>query len=174
MAPSATPDRMNLTAAATREIIFDVEGYTATILMSDGRGYFESDEFTVGGYDWAVRYYPDRGGVYVAVTLVLLSDLRVDLDVAGQEGVGVRFACALQDRHGERPPERRRSASHVFLRSEEWGLLRYTTHDVLDDPDFIVGDCFTLVCAVSVLRKPVRRAIDPVPSCSSEPGSPRY
>ncbi|CAO2192457.1 unnamed protein product [Urochloa humidicola] len=155
MAPSATPDRMSLTAVATREIIFDVEGYTATKLMSDGRGYFESDKFTVGGYDWAVRYYPDRGGVYVAVTLVLLSELKVRVNAAVQEGVGVRFACSLQDRHGERPPERCRSASHVFSGSGEWGFWKYTTHDVLDDPDFLVGDCFTLVCTVSLLRKPL-------------------
>ncbi|CAL4956747.1 unnamed protein product [Urochloa decumbens] len=159
MAPSATtPDRMSLTAAVTREIIFDVEGYSATILMSDGRGYFESDKFTVGGYDWAVRYYPSKGGVYVAVTLVLLSDLKVEVDAAGGQqegGVGVRFACALQDRHGERPPERCRSASRVFSEcGHEWGFWKYTTHDVLDDPDFVVGDCFTLVCTVSVLRKP--------------------
>ncbi|CAO2184635.1 unnamed protein product [Urochloa humidicola] len=152
MAPSATPDRMSLTTAATKEIIFDVEGYTATKLMSAGRGYFQSDKFTVGGYDWAVRYYPDRGGVYVAVTLVLLSDLKD----AGQK-VGVRFACALQDKHGELSPERWRTASHVFSGSEEWGFWHYTTHDVLEDPDIIVGDCFTLACSISVLRKPVMR-----------------
>ncbi|CAO2203466.1 unnamed protein product [Urochloa humidicola] len=156
MAPSlSTPDRMSLTAAATREIIFDVEGYTATKLMSDGRGYFESDKFAVGGHDWAVRYYPERGGVYVSVTLVLLSEL-----AAGQEGVGVgvRFACALQDRHGERPPERCSSGSRVFSgHGHEWGFWKYITHDVLDDPDFVVGDCFTLICTVSVLRKPVLR-----------------
>ncbi|KAF8661662.1 hypothetical protein HU200_056608 [Digitaria exilis] len=28
-----------------------------------------SDKFTVGGYDWAVRYCPNRVGVYVSVTL---------------------------------------------------------------------------------------------------------
>ncbi|RCV25389.1 hypothetical protein SETIT_5G162600v2 [Setaria italica] len=152
MAPSATPVRMSLTAAATREIIFDVEGYTATKTMSDGRGYFQSDKFTVGGYDWAVRYYPESGGVYVSVTLVLLSELSKD---AGHE-VRVRFVSVLQDRHGERPPERWRSASHVFSGyGQEWGFWRYVTHDVLEDPDFIVGDCFTLVCTVSVLQKPV-------------------
>ncbi|CAL4963717.1 unnamed protein product [Urochloa decumbens] len=150
MAASPTPDRMSLTAAATREIIFDVEGYSATKLMSAGRGHFESDKFTVGGYDWAVRYYPDRGGVYVAVTLVLLSELKD----AGLK-VGVRFACALQDRHGEVSPDRCMMASHVFSRSGEWGFWNYTTHDVVEDPDFIVGDCLTLVCAISVLRKPV-------------------
>ncbi|CAL4950140.1 unnamed protein product [Urochloa decumbens] len=151
------PDRMSLTTAATRDIIFDVEGYSATILMSDGRGYFESDKFTVGGYDWAVRYYPQKGGVYVAVTLVLLNDLNVNAAAGGEQegGVGVRFACALQDRHGERPPERCRSASRVFSEcGHEWGFWKYATHDVLDDPDFVVGYCFTLVCTVSVLRKP--------------------
>ncbi|PUZ56704.1 hypothetical protein GQ55_5G351400 [Panicum hallii var. hallii] len=65
--------------------------------MAGGRGYFPSDKFALGRYEWAVRYYPERGGVYVSVTLVLLSALKDD---AGQE-VGVRFACALQDRHGE-------------------------------------------------------------------------
>ncbi|OEL34990.1 hypothetical protein BAE44_0003991, partial [Dichanthelium oligosanthes] len=40
MAPSATPDRMSLTTVATRDIILDVEGYTATKLIADGHGYF--------------------------------------------------------------------------------------------------------------------------------------
>ncbi|RLM91509.1 hypothetical protein C2845_PM08G12960 [Panicum miliaceum] len=152
MASSATPDRMSLTAVATREIVFDVEGYAATKLMAGGRGYFQSDKFAVGGYEWAVRYYPESGGVYVSVTLVLLSALKDD---AGQE-VGVRFACTLQDRHGELSSERWRSASYVFsFRGQEKGFWSYATHDVLEDPDFIVGDRFALACTVSVLRKPV-------------------
>ncbi|KAF8661665.1 hypothetical protein HU200_056611 [Digitaria exilis] len=147
MAPSATPDRMSLTTAATREILFDVEGYTTTKLMSDGSGrYFQSDEFTVGGYDWAVRYYPDRVGLYVSVTLVLLSELKN----AGQE-VGVSFACALRNWLGERWRFR---ASYVFSRhGQEMGFWRFARHDALEAPGFIVDDCFTLVCAVSVLRK---------------------
>lgn len=142
---------MSLTTAATREIIFDVEGYSVTKLMSDGRGgYFQSDKFTVGGYVWAVRYCPDRVGLYVSVTLVLLSELKD----AGQE-VGVSFACALQNWLGERSRTR---ASYVFSgHGQEMGFWRYARHDVLENPDIIVDDCFTLVCTVSVLRKLIMR-----------------
>ena len=152
---------MSLTAAATREIVFDVEGYATTKRMAaGGRGYFQSDKFAVGGYEWAVRYCPERGGVYVSVTLVLLSELvKDDGDAGPQEEVGVRFACALQDRHGELSSERWRSESYVFsFCGQEKGFWKYATHDVLEDPDFIVGDCFTLACTVSVLRKPILRA----------------
>ncbi|KAG2588662.1 BTB/POZ and MATH domain-containing protein 5-like [Panicum virgatum] len=150
---------MSLTAAATREIVFDVEGYATTKRMAaGGRRYFQSDKFAVGGYEWAIRYCPDRGGVYVSVTLVLLSELIKDGDDAGQE-VGVRFACALQDRHGELSSESWRSESYVFsVCGQERGFWKYATLDVLEDPDFIVGDCFTLACTVSVLRKPILRA----------------
>ncbi|KAL6615340.1 hypothetical protein ACP70R_037610 [Stipagrostis hirtigluma subsp. patula] len=104
MAPSATPDRMNLTMRETRDIIFDVEGYEAAKQLACDGGCFQSDKFTVGGHDWAVRYYPNVHSSYVSVTLVLLSKPKDACQL-----VGARFACTLRDKHGHRSPERRRA-----------------------------------------------------------------
>ncbi|KAJ1298800.1 hypothetical protein BS78_01G481200 [Paspalum vaginatum] len=144
------------------DIILDVEGYTATKRMCKGGEYFQLHKFSVGGYEWAVRYYPDQGGagVYVAVTLVLLGKLNnKDAGQQQDDDVEVRFACTLLDRHGQWSTERSRSASYVFSGyGQEEGFWTFATHHVLDDPDsFVEGDCFTLLCVVFVLRKPIMR-----------------
>ncbi|KAF7106363.1 hypothetical protein CFC21_107102 [Triticum aestivum] len=147
---AATPDRMSLTTAATKDIFFDVEGYTAAILMSTGDNcYYPSERFTVGGYDWAVRFYPNQLGSHISILLVLLSEPK-DGTV-----VGVRFGCAVLDRSGSPSAELWQSSSTVLsFYGEEWGFWRFAPRDVLEDPDYLEGDCLTLSCTVSVLRKP--------------------
>ncbi|KAK3160821.1 hypothetical protein QOZ80_1BG0065260 [Eleusine coracana subsp. coracana] len=106
---------MSLTTFETREIRFPVEGYAVTKELAAHGEHYESDKFLVGGYDWAVRYYPSNGASH----------------------------------------ERQGNPSDVFSEhGEEKGFWTFVTHDALVESDYIVDDCFTLVCTVSVLKKP--------------------
>ncbi|KAK3160820.1 hypothetical protein QOZ80_1BG0065250 [Eleusine coracana subsp. coracana] len=151
MAESSTTGQMtSLTMFETREIRFTVDGYAATKEMADHGDHYESDKFLVGRYDWAVRYYPNNDGSHVSVTLVLLTTPK-DGDLL----VGTRFTCAIQERQGNPSAETHACTSYVFSEyGNEKGFWRFLTHDALEGSDYIVDDCFTLVCTVSVLKKP--------------------
>ncbi|TVU20937.1 hypothetical protein EJB05_30543, partial [Eragrostis curvula] len=141
MAESST--RMSLTTFETREIRFPVEGYAATKEMAAHGEHYESDKFVVG-------YYPNNGGSLVAVTLAHLTTPK-----DGGLQVGARFTCALMDGHGHAAPETRHFSSDVFSEyGEEKGFWTFVTHDALEGSDYLVDDCFTLVCSVSALKKP--------------------
>ncbi|CAO2173737.1 unnamed protein product [Urochloa humidicola] len=96
-----TPDIpcMNLTVAATGVYRFKVQGYSATKDMATKADqYYESDAFSAGGYDWAVRYYPrDCTRSRVVVCLVLL---RRDGPLFG-EFLPVTFGCTPLGKSGE-------------------------------------------------------------------------
>lgn len=97
---------------------FTIRGYSLAKGMSPGK-YISSDTFTVGGYDWAVYFYPDGKNVednsaYVSVFIALAS-----------EGTDVRalFELTLMDQSGK---ERHKVHSH-FDRALEGGpyTLKY-------------------------------------------------
>ncbi|KAL6977391.1 BTB/POZ and MATH domain-containing protein 4 [Sarracenia purpurea var. burkii] len=57
---------------------FTVKGYSLAKGMGQGK-YLSSDVFKVGGYDWAIYFYPDGknvedGSVYVSVFIALVSE----------------------------------------------------------------------------------------------------
>ena len=57
---------------------FTVQGYSLAKGMGIGK-YMTSDTFTVGGYDWAIYFYPDGknqedNSMYVSVFIALASD----------------------------------------------------------------------------------------------------
>lgn len=97
---------------------FTIRGYSLAKGMSPGK-YISSDTFTVGGYDWAVYFYPDGknvedNSIYVSVFIALAS-----------EGTDVRalFELTLMDQSGK---EKHKVHSH-FDRALESGpyTLKY-------------------------------------------------
>ncbi|KAF3775997.1 BTB/POZ and MATH domain-containing protein 4 [Nymphaea thermarum] len=97
---------------------FTITGYSLAKGMGIGK-YLTSDTFTVGGYDWAVYFYPDGkntedGAQYVSVFIALAS-----------EGTDVRalFELTLFDQSGK---EKHKVHSH-FDRALESGpyTLKY-------------------------------------------------
>lgn len=66
---------------------------------------------------------------------------------------GALFECAMVDSFGKPSTVVWEKDSYVFSRyGEENGFV--FEDDALNDPDFLVGDCFTFSCTVSVLKKP--------------------
>ncbi|KAL6843189.1 hypothetical protein ACP4OV_026902 [Aristida adscensionis] len=57
--------------------VFEIVGYSLKKGIGVGK-FFQSSTFTVGGYDWAIRFYPDgrrkASQVYISVCLQLVSE----------------------------------------------------------------------------------------------------
>ncbi|KAI4970641.1 hypothetical protein ZWY2020_001555 [Hordeum vulgare] len=135
---------MSLTVAARRVFDFEVEDYSLARKMARAGESFQSETFSAGGYDWTVRFFPSSS----SLKLVLLSKLQTS------ERVGVGFAVTLLDKSGEASAAVRKTSSEFFYKGQEEGFF-----DFIGDKDlgkYIRGDCFTVRCTVSVLRRPKR------------------
>lgn len=92
---------------------FTVKGYSLAKGMGVGK-YVQSEIFTVGGYDWAIYFYPDGknsedNSVYVSVFIALVSegtDVRAlfELSLVDQSGKGKHKVHSHFDRALESGP----------------------------------------------------------------------
>ncbi|XAR71991.1 hypothetical protein NMG60_11018470 [Bertholletia excelsa] len=92
---------------------FTITGYSLAKGMGPGK-YISSDTFTVGGYDWAIYFYPDGKNIedssmYVSVFIALASegtDVRAlfELTLLDQSGKGKHKVHSHFDRALESGP----------------------------------------------------------------------
>lgn len=92
---------------------FTIRGYSLAKGMGAGK-YISSDTFTVGGYDWAIYFYPDGknledNAVYVSVFIALASDgtdvrALFELTLLDQSGKGKHKVHSHFDRALESGP----------------------------------------------------------------------
>lgn len=132
-----------------------IEGYSLAKGMGVGK-YLASDSFMVGGYQWAVYFYPDGknpedNSLYVSAFIALAS-----------EGTDVRalFELTLVDQSGK---EKHKVHSHfdraleggpytLKYRGSMWGYKRFYRRTSLEASDYLKGDCLVLNCTVGVVR----------------------
>ncbi|GAB4843479.1 BTB/POZ and MATH domain-containing protein 2 [Ancistrocladus abbreviatus] len=134
---------------------FEISGYSLIKGMGIGK-YINSDPFEVGGYQWAIYFYPDGksmedNGSHVSLFIALAS-----------EGTDVRalFGLTLLDQSGK---EKHKVHSH-FIRGLEsgpytlkyrgsmWGYKRFIKRTNLDNSDFLKDDCLLIKCTVGVVK----------------------
>ncbi|RDX87670.1 BTB/POZ and MATH domain-containing protein 2, partial [Mucuna pruriens] len=133
---------------------FKITGYSLSKGIGIGK-YIASDVFSVGGYDWAIYFYPDGKSVednatYVSLFIALASD-----------GTDVRalFELTLLDQSGK---ERHKVHSH-FERTLEsgpytlkyrgsMGYKRFFKRTALETSDYLKDDCLSVNCSVGVVR----------------------
>ncbi|XP_022138584.1 BTB/POZ and MATH domain-containing protein 2-like [Momordica charantia] len=134
---------------------FKINGYSLNKGMGIGK-YIASDTFMVGGYAFAIYFYPDGKSVednasYVSVFIALAS-----------EGTDVRalFELTLLDQSGK---ENHKVHSHFERRLESgpytlkyrgsmWGYKRYFKRTLLETSDFLKDDCLEIHCVVGVVK----------------------
>ncbi|KAJ9537264.1 hypothetical protein OSB04_029997, partial [Centaurea solstitialis] len=125
---------------------FVIQGYSLAKGMGIGK-HIASDNFTVGGYQWAIYFYPDGknpedNSTYVSVFIALAS-----------EGTDVRalFELTLVDQSGK---GKHKVHSH-FDRSLESGpyTLKYrgSMRALLESSDYLKDDCLKINCTVGVV-----------------------
>ncbi|KAG0479766.1 hypothetical protein HPP92_010459 [Vanilla planifolia] len=134
---------------------FKISGYSLSKGMGIGK-YVASDMFTVGGYSWAIYFYPDGksledGAAYVSLFIALAS-----------EGTDVRalFELALLDQSGK---EQHKVHSHfgrnleagpytLKYRGSMWGYKRFFKRTALEESDYLKDDCLSIRCSVGVVK----------------------
>ncbi|KAK9933510.1 hypothetical protein M0R45_020707 [Rubus argutus] len=134
---------------------FKISGYSLAKGMGIGK-YVGSEPFMVGGYTWAIYFYPDGKSVednanYVSLFIALASD-----------GTDVRalFELTLLDQ-SER--QRHKVHSHFLRRLDSgpytlkyrgsmWGYKRFFRRSLLETSDHLKDDCLIIKCRVGVVR----------------------
>lgn len=134
---------------------FKITGYSLSKGLGNGK-YIASNTFMVGGYLWAIYFYPDGksaddNGSYVSMFIALAS-----------EGTDVRalFELTLLDQSGR---ERHKVHTHfgrtlesgpytLKFRGSMWGYKRFYKRTSLETSDYLKNDCLLIRCTVGVVR----------------------
>ncbi|KAE8671953.1 BTB/POZ and MATH domain-containing protein 3 [Hibiscus syriacus] len=134
---------------------FTIKGYSLAKGMGPGK-CIAGDIFTVGGYDWAVCFYPDGKNpedtaMYVSVFIALASegtDVRAlfELTLVDQSGKGKHKVHSHFDRALESGPYA------LKYRGSMWGYKRFFRRTTLEASDYIKDDCIIMNCTVVVVR----------------------
>ncbi|KAI3819309.1 hypothetical protein L1987_13136 [Smallanthus sonchifolius] len=151
---AATTASTSVTETVNGEHDFRVSGYALSKGIGIGK-YVASDTFTVGGYSWAIYFYPDGKSVednatYVSLFIALAS-----------EGSDVRalFELTLLDQSGR---GRHKVQSHfgralesgpytLKYKGSMWGYKRFFKRSALETSDYLKDDCLHIHCCVGVV-----------------------
>ncbi|KAL2565652.1 hypothetical protein AAZV13_19G119600 [Glycine max] len=154
-AAPATTSSTSVTETVRGSHQFKITGYSLSKGIGIGK-YMASDVFSVGGYNWAIYFYPDGKSVednatYVSLFIALAS-----------EGTDVRalFELTLLDQSGK---ERHKVHSHfertlesgpytLKYRGSMWGYKRFFKRTALETSDYLKDDCLSVNCSVGVVR----------------------
>ncbi|KAL3717525.1 hypothetical protein ACJRO7_009025 [Eucalyptus globulus] len=153
--PSAASSSTSIADTINGSQHFQINGYSLSKGIGIGK-YKASDTFTVGGYQWAIYFYPDGKSVednaeYVSLFIALAS-----------EGSDVRalFELTLLDQSGK---ERHKVHSHfgrtlesgpctLKYRGSMWGYQRFFMRSLLETSDYLKNDTISVHCIVGVVR----------------------
>ncbi|KAI4307586.1 hypothetical protein L6164_030758 [Bauhinia variegata] len=145
----------SISETVNRSHQFTIKGYSLAKGMGAGK-YIMSDTFSVGGYDWAIYFYPDGknpedNSLYVSVFIALAS-----------EGTDVRalFKLTLVDQtekgndkvhsHFDRPLEG--GPYTLKYRGSMWGYKRFFRRTQLEASEYLKNDCLVMHCTVGVVK----------------------
>ncbi|KAL4195547.1 hypothetical protein AMTRI_Chr05g73830 [Amborella trichopoda] len=133
---------------------FIIKGYSLAKGMGIGK-YIASECFTVGGFRWAVYFYPDGknpedNSLYVSVFVALASegtDVRAlfELKLVDQSGKGKDKVHSHFDRALESGPYT------LKYRGSMWGYKRFFRRSLLETSDYLKDDCLKIKCTVGVV-----------------------
>lgn len=138
--------------------------------------HIASDNFTVGGHQWAIYFYPDGknpedNSTYVSVFIALASegtDVRAlfELTLVDQSGKGKHKVHS----HFERSPE---SGPYTLkYRGSMWGYKRFFRRALLETSDFLKDDRLKINCTVGVVQSTIDcSSLQPIQVPDSNMGS---
>ncbi|RAL38960.1 hypothetical protein DM860_014786 [Cuscuta australis] len=143
---------------------FVIQGYSLAKGMGIGK-HIASDNFTVGGHQWAIYFYPDGknpedNSTYVSVFIALASegtDVRAlfELTLIDQSGKGRHKVHSHFDRSLETGPYT------LKYRGSMWGYKRFFRRVMLETSDYLKDDCLKINCTVGVVRSTIDLATLP-------------
>ncbi|PQQ05615.1 BTB/POZ and MATH domain-containing protein 4 [Prunus yedoensis var. nudiflora] len=133
---------------------FVIKGYSLAKGIGVGK-HIASETFTVGGFQWAIYFYPDGknpedNSAYVSVFIALASegtDVRAlfELTLVDQGTHGKHKVHSHFDRSLESGPYT------LKYRGSMWGYKRFFRRTMLESSTFLKDDCLKLNCTVGVV-----------------------
>ncbi|KAJ1405108.1 TRAF-like [Sesbania bispinosa] len=151
----ATTSSTSITDTVMGSHQLKITGYSLSKGIGIGK-YIASDIFSVGGYDWAIYFYPDGKSLEDNASSVSL------FIALASEGTDVRalFELTLLDQSGK---ERHKVHSHfertlesgpytLKYRGSMWGYKRFFKRSTLETSDYLKDDCLTVTCKVGVVK----------------------
>lgn len=153
--PVGTPtSSRSITETVNGSHKFVIQGYSLAKGMGIGK-HIASENFTVGGYQWAIYFYPDGknpedNSTYVSVFIALASegtDVRAlfELTLIDQSGKGKDKVHSHFDRSLESGPYT------LKYRGSMWGYKRFFRRAMLESSDYLKDDCLKINCTVGVV-----------------------
>ncbi|XP_022147691.1 BTB/POZ and MATH domain-containing protein 5-like [Momordica charantia] len=153
--PSASPtSSRSVTHTVNGSHKFVIQGYSLAKGMGPGK-HIASDNFTVGGYQWAVYFYPDGKNIednstYVSIFIALASDgtdvrALFELTLVDQSGKGKHKVHSHFERSLESGPYT------LKYRGSMWGYKRFLRRSTLENSDYLKDDCLQINCTVGVV-----------------------
>ncbi|KAK1402865.1 BTB/POZ and MATH domain-containing protein 4 [Heracleum sosnowskyi] len=153
--PLGTPtSSRSITETVNGSHKFVIQGYSLAKGMGIGK-HIASENFTVGGYQWAIYFYPDGknpedNSTYVSVFIALASegtDVRAlfELTLIDQSGKGKDKVHSHFDRSLESGPYT------LKYRGSMWGYKRFFRRAMLESSDYLKDDCLKINCTVGVV-----------------------
>ncbi|VAI27106.1 unnamed protein product [Triticum turgidum subsp. durum] len=146
------------TQTSRAKVAFEIAGYSH--LKGLGRGKcLHSSAFSIGGYKWCIRYYPDgspdeASEGYVSVFLKLLTknaEVRATYNLMLVEPVKGQSTVVLSS---EEP--------QVFDRERpSWGLRRFMKTTAEVESVYLRNDCLVIECEVSVIKETLEVHVPP-------------
>uniref|UniRef100_A0A804MTL6 MATH domain-containing protein n=1 Tax=Zea mays TaxID=4577 RepID=A0A804MTL6_MAIZE len=153
-APSETAST-SVTKTVNGSHHFKIAGYSLSKGIGVGK-FIASESFNVGGFDWAIYFYPDGksgedGAAYVSLFIALASegtDVRalfeltlVDQSGKGQDKVHTHFGRSLES-----------GPYTLKYRGSMWGYKRFFKRVALETSDYLKDDCLLVNCTVGVVQ----------------------
>ncbi|CAN7140728.1 unnamed protein product, partial [Brassica rapa subsp. narinosa] len=134
---------------------FKISAYSLTKGLGVGK-YVASETFTVGGYTWAIYFYPDGKGpednsTYVSLFIALASegaDVRAlfELTLVDQSGNGKHKVHSHFGRALESGPYT------LKYRGSMWGYKRFFKKSSLESSDYMKDNSLLVRCRVGVVK----------------------
>ncbi|KAK3015520.1 hypothetical protein RJ639_005768 [Escallonia herrerae] len=153
-APVSPTSSRSVTETVNGSHRFVIQGYSLAKGMGIGK-HIASENFTVGGYQWAIYFYPDGKNpedtsTYVSVFIALASegtDVRAlfELTLVDQSGKGKHKVHSHFDRSLESGPYT------LKYRGSMWGYKRFFRRAMLETSDYLKDDCLKINCTVGVV-----------------------
>ncbi|KAG2311232.1 hypothetical protein Bca4012_025685 [Brassica carinata] len=162
--PRSNPDRGSTSSKSVTKTVngshqFVIRGYRLAKGMGVGK-HIASDNFSVGGYQWGIFFFPDGknpedNSAYVSVFIALASEgsevrALFELSLVDQSGKGNHKVHSHFERTLDTGPYT------LKYKGSMWGYKRFIRRTQLETSDFLKDDCLIINCTVGVVVSEVQ------------------
>ncbi|KAK3120549.1 hypothetical protein QOZ80_9AG0689780 [Eleusine coracana subsp. coracana] len=126
-----------------------ITGYSGTKGLGVGQ-FISSSEFTVGGHQWLIRYYPDgfdeEHADWISVSLIRADKTGCTVEVRA------RYEFALLDKFGVPSFIRECRVPAKFKDHSGWNFSPFVKRKELESSSYLQDDCIQISCKVTVVK----------------------